>query len=412
MRVTKVKIIMIGGGNRGYSAYGEAILLHEDASVVALAEPQRERRERFALRHNIENSLALADWRELLERPKFADGVIVATPDNLHVEPTIMALKRGYSVLLEKPIATDLKSLALLAAMKNEVHRLFLAHVLRYASFFKKLKELLDHSIIGQTVAIDYTERISYYHFAHSYVRGNWRNTDLAGPSILSKSCHDMDIIGWFVPSKVLSLSSRGGLHHFKRDAAPAGSTRRCLSCPLKNTCPYSAVTLYLGENTEWPVNTISTDMSYEGRLRALEGGPYGRCVYRSDNNVADYQNAVISFENGTDVLFTMNAFTHDKTRRLRIHGSHGEIHGDFERDLIEVDVFGRKSETYKPARNPSRHGGGDQELVDDFVRYLKGELQTLPTTFEASLQSHLMCWAAEKSRLLSGEAVAPWGLI
>ncbi|MDD3682117.1 MULTISPECIES: Gfo/Idh/MocA family protein [unclassified Mesotoga] len=407
-----VDIIMIGAGNRGYFAYGEALKTVEESRVVAIAEPDKLRRERFAERHGIRTEDSVADWKVLLSRPKFADGVIVATPETVHVEPTIEALARGYSVLLEKPISVGLSGVAALTESGVDISRLFVAHVLRYSSFFKQLKSLLDSDSVGRIQAVEYTEQVSFYHFAHSYVRGNWRDSTQTGPSILSKSCHDMDILTWLLSSRALSVASRGGLKYFKRDNAPKNSTERCLDCPLKENCPYSAVTQYLSDNIDWPVNTIGNDMSLEGRREILRTSSYGRCVFRSDNNVADYQNVLISFDNAVEACFSMNAFTTSKTRKIRISGSHGEITGDFEKDSLEVELFSGDHKAYLTTNDGSRHGGGDREIVRDFVRYLQGKTGSLSTTFENSIQSHLMCWAAEKSRLTGGMPVDPWSLV
>jgi len=403
---------MIGAGNRGYFAYGEALKTVKKSRVVAIAEPDKQRRERFAERHGIRASDSVGDWKVLLSRPKFADGVIVATPEAVHVEPTIAALAGGYSVLLEKPISVGLDGIKALKYSKVDTSRLFIAHVLRYSSFFKQLKSLLDSDSVGMIQAVEYTEQVGFYHFAHSYVRGNWRESTLTGPSILSKSCHDMDILTWLLSSKAVSVISKGGLKYFRKENAPENSAERCLDCPLKETCPYSAVTQYLSDNVDWPVNTIGNDMSFESRREILRTSSYGRCVFRSDNNVADYQNMLVSFENGVEAVFSMNAFTSAKTRKILVSGSHGEITGDFERDSIELRLFSGDHKTYLTTHDGSRHGGGDREIIRDFVRYLEEKTGSLSTTFENSLQSHLMCWAAEKSRFSGGTPVDPWSLI
>ncbi len=406
-----IDIIMIGAGNRGYFAYGEALKAGGESRVVAVAEPDKLRRERFAKRHGIRTEDSVADWEVLLSRPKFADGVIVATPETVHVEPTVEALAGGYSVLLEKPISVGLSGVKALKESGVDTSRLFVAHVLRYSSFFKQLKSLLDSDSVGKIQAVEYTEQVAFYHFAHSYVRGNWRDSTRTGPSILSKSCHDMDILTWLLSSKALSVVSKGGLKYFIKDNAPEHSTERCLDCPVKETCPYSAVTQYLSDNVDWPVNTIGNDMSLEGRREILRTSSYGRCVFRSDNNVADYQNVLISFDNGAEACFSMNAFTTSKTRKILISGSHGEITGDFEKDSINVELFSGEHKTYLITHDSSRHGGGDREIIRDFVRYLEGKTRSLSTSFENSLQSHLMCWAAENSRLMGGMPIDPWSL-
>ena len=188
---------------------------------------------------------------------------------------------------------------------------LSVCHVLRYTPFFSKIKELLDKGCIGRLISIQHNENVGYWHYAHSFVRGNWRNSEDSSPMILAKSCHDMDIMLWLAGADCRSISSYGSLTHFKSENAPEGAPYRCMDgCPVQNECPYYAPRLYLTENTSWPTSVISADTGIEARTKALREGPYGRCVYRCDNNVVDHQVVAIEFKNDVTAVFTMSAFT------------------------------------------------------------------------------------------------------
>jgi len=400
------RIIIVGAGNRGYEVYGRYILKNPNVMrVVAVAEPIDERRERLAMEHGILKELCFKTWEEVFEKEKFADGVIIATMDRMHVEPAVKALEKGYHVLLEKPIAVDIDGLRkLFHSTKGAKSSVTVAHVLRYTPFFRKIKESLNH--IGKIVGMNLVENVGYFHFAHSFVRGNWRNSETSAPSILAKSCHDMDILYWLVESNAKTISSFGNLVHFKPENSPKNSPERCIyGCPVEDDCPYDAKKIYLTDYTGWPVSVISLDMSLSSRIKALQDGPYGRCVYRCDNNVADHQIVNILFENGVFASFTMTAFTSRITRIIYIYGTHGEIFGDLEKGLIKIFKFGGEEITMN-VKASGGHSGGDEGVMKEFLKVLKGEKKEPLTSIEASVESHIMALAAEESRKNGGKPI------
>lgn len=395
-------VVVLGAGNRGREAYGRYIQEHPgDIKAVAVAEPDVTKRRLFAKEHNIDKDRQFADWKELLSRDRLAEGIIIATLDNMHVEPAIQAMDKGYKLLLEKPIAPTLEGV-------NEIYRKYketnstvlVSHVLRYTNFFQKLKELLDDKVIGDLRLVDLIENIGFYHFAHSYVRGNWRNTDLAAPIILAKSCHDLDILHWLLGTKTKLLSSHASREVFRKEKQPEGAGDRCLDCGIENDCPYSACKIYLGDNTGWPVSVITTDFSYEGRFKALQEGPYGKCVWKCDNNVPEVQRVNMTQEDNTEVNFTLTAFSQEINRTIKLFGSQGEIRGDLEHGTIQVFKFGK--DVYKISVKEGRggHSGGDTGLMNQYVDILKNNKgNNWATSLDVSLESHLIAFAAEEAR-------------
>jgi predicted dehydrogenase len=219
---------------------------------------------------------------------------------------------------------------------------------------------------------------------------------------ILAKSCHDMDIMLWFAGSDCKKISSFGSLIHFKKENAPPGSMLRCTDdCKVEIDCPYSAKKLYLNmELTGWPVNTISDDLSYEGRLKALKEGPYGRCVYQCDNDAVDHQVVSLEFDNGVTASFTMTAFT-ELGRKIRIMGTMGEVSGDG-KNINYVNFRNGEKHTYViEHKNNSMHGGGDYALMEAFIKAVRSQdRKYISSTLEVSVQSHIMAFAAEESRV------------
>ncbi len=407
----KVTLALIGAGERGIHAYAPYALNHpHEAAFVAVAEPKDDRRELFRKLHNIDEKMCFKSWEEMLEQPKLADAVVICTGDNMHFKPVIKAIEKGYHALLEKPMSNDPGECVTIGDYARKYRRIVsVCHVLRYTSFFSTIKRLLDEGRIGRLISIQHNENVAFWHQAHSYVRGNWRNSVESSPMILSKSCHDMDIILWLAGADCTSISSFGSLAYFRSENAPEGAPCRCLDgCPAENECPYYAPKLYLKPKAEWPANAISLDTSIEARTKALKEGPYGRCVFHCDNDVVDHQVVNMEFENGVTAAFTMCAFTKDCNRTIKLMGTKAEIRGTLEGNEIEIRDFNTGNvEVILLAESRYGHSGGDYGIMHDFVRILRdskdqdsGEPAEGLTSAGISVQSHMMAFAAEKSRL------------
>jgi predicted dehydrogenase len=406
----KITAALIGAGQRGAGAYAPYALQHpEDIQFVAVADSDPERRERFQQAHSVLNDNCYSSWEDLLEGPMLADAILICTQDKMHFEPALKALEKGYHVLMEKPMSPDPRECFIMGEYAEKYNRVFsVCHVLRYTDFFSTIKQIITDGKIGKLVSIQHTENVEHRHQAHSFVRGNWRDSEVSSPMILAKSCHDMDILQWLVDADCTKVSSFGSLTHFRKESAPEGAPKYCLDgCPVQDSCPYYAPKMYI-ERDDWVGEVlrtvVSNDTSDEGVLRALKDGPYGRCVYHCDNNVVDHQVVNMEFANEVTVAFTMSAFTYEGGRSLKLMGTHGQIRGDMEKNVIEVTSFvTRETETINLETDLAGHGGGDTGLMRDFVRLVRsdGKEEGL-TGADASVKSHLIAFAAEKSRLES----------
>ena len=394
-----ITAVVLGAGSRGFTYAGYAKAHPEALQVVAVAEPRADRRTMLAEELHIPN--CFGSWQELLAQPRMADCAFVCTLDDDHIGPAIRAMELGYHVLLEKPMSNNEAQCRQIVDAANRTGRtLAVCHVLRYTPFYMTLKNLIAQGRIGEVTTINQIENVGYWHQAHSFVRGNWRNTAETSPMILQKSCHDMDIILWLMEKTCKRVQSFGSLRHFTPENAPEGAPERCLDgCPHGDTCPYYAPRLYMDMNrTGWPVDVITTDLSEAGRRKALEEGPYGRCVYHCDNDVVDRQVVNLEFEGGAVAIFTMTAFSADFSRQLKIFGTAGQITADMGTGEILLHRFGEEKKTIPVDAAHSGHGGGDHGIMHDFLQILRhgGESRT---SAGISLQSHLICFAAERSR-------------
>ena len=405
-----VTAIVLGAGGRGMT-YAAFSLAHPDRlKIVGVAEPLEWNRQFMANTYDLPDENVVTDWRALAARPRMADAVIIATQDAMHVEPAEAFAKLGYAILLEKPMApTEAECERIVQAVKANDTLFAVCHVMRYTTYTQKLKEILDAGTIGEIVSIQHLEPVGYWHQAHSFVRGNWRNERLSSPMLLAKSCHDLDWLRYIVGDKCESLSSFGSLKHFRREEKPAeaGDATRCLHCAYEPECPYSAIKIYLGSmdrgNYGWPVNVLTPEPTVESITEALEHGPYGRCVYECDNDVVDNQVVSMQFAGGKTGVFTMTAFNKGAHRKTRIFGTRGEIYGDG----VCIEIFDFLTDTTKVIDTQSAdasilggHGGGDYGLMDRFVQAVAtGDRSLILSGPDESLETHRMVFAAEKAR-------------
>ncbi len=403
IKLTKpVSVILIGAGNRG-GIYADYAAKHPDEmKIVAVADTIEKRRNLVRKNHRIPESCTFNNWTGIFSGPKFADAVIIATPDKLHSQPCLAALEAGYDVLLEKPIAPTEDECRLILAKAKETGRIVgVCHVLRYSPYFRELKEVLDAGLIGNIISVQHMEPIEQVHMSHSYVRGTWRNSKTATPILLAKSSHDTDIIRWLVNSPAKDVHCFGNLKWFTNRNAPEGSTERCTDgCKVEGTCAYSALQIYLRDKKRLYVFDMPDDKDEwdDFILEKLKTTDYGRCVYRMDNDQPDHLTVNMLFENGVTAAFSMEAHVSYEGRRTRIMGSKGDIIGNME-TFILTDFKTRKQTSWK--MKTDAHGGGDHRLVRDWIQAVaQQDPDLLSSSIDVSIESHLIAFAAEKSRL------------
>lgn len=449
-----VTAILIGAGQRGAEAYAPYALSHPDeVRFVAVAEPNPQRRAAFAAAHQIPADRQFESWEPLLALPQLADAALVATQDWQHVEPAVAALKAGYHVLLEKPMATNMTDCnRLVQASQESGRQLHICHVLRYTGHIRLLRELVQSGVIGDVVDVDHRENVSFWHMAHSYVRGNWRRSEQTSPMILAKCCHDLDMLPWVLGSRPVTLASSGSLMHYKSENAPAGAPLRCTDgCPVAETCPYNAQHIYeeltpfwysysetcvrpaerflvrqwiknpglvralklfypplrmVTDYNGWPLTVLTQAPTPEKVHQALLDGPYGRCVYHCDNDVVDHQVVQMYFENQATVTLTMHGHSHVEHRSTRIEGTRGRIQGVLGNGgawLTVEDHRSRSKKFYDTSPQPGEgHGGGDPQLMKDFVASVArgGNPPEVLQGARDALASHALAFAAEEARL------------
>jgi predicted dehydrogenase len=432
-----VSLLIVGCGNRGmvYAHYAKAA--SHRCRVAAVSDSNPERRNVAQRLFDVDEALTFGAWQTIGERQeRVADAVVIALQDRDHADAAVHFARLGYCILLEKPMATSLADCERIVAAAERADVIFaVGHVLRYTPYSKLVRRLLvDRSLVGDVVSLCHEEGVGYAHAAHSYVRGAWRREDESSPILLAKSCHDLDWIAWMMNgAKCTRVASVGSLRHFVRRAKPAeaGDATRCGQCPLEQSCAYSATRMYTGDGLpghggarKWARKIVDGDgepvrngADDEADVRrALDTGPFGRCVYECDNDVLDNQVVAMQFDNGASASFTLCAFSeHVCVRRTRIFGSRGELNGDGIDTVRHFDFASAKETVYRVADfgdlgsmpsdiaagdKLSGHGGGDFALVRDFIDAVAfRDPSKLSATPRETLDSHRLVFAAERAR-------------
>jgi predicted dehydrogenase len=405
----KIGIMVIGAGSRGY---GYAQILKNmagEAEVAGVCEPHAGRRRRLAEEFGLPADRCFQDWREIADRPRLADAALICTVEDQHRGPAVALAAQGYHLLLEKPMApTQEDCVEICRAVKRSGVLLAVCHVLRYTAHFRRMKALLDQGTIGRLRNINATELVGPWHFTHSFVRGNFRNSRGASPYLLAKCCHDMDLLNYFAASRCARATSFGRLSFFTRANQPPGAADRCPECPaeIESACPYSALKIYLRERIQhldrWPVAMLTLDHTPAGVARALREGPYGRCAFACDNDAPDHQLVNLEFEDGLTAGFVTTAFAVG-SRDYFLMGDKGSLRLN-DAGLQHYDALSGKTRDVRVDVGDNTiltgHGGGDYGVVRSFIEAVRaGDPAQICTGPEVSLQSHLIVFAAERAR-------------
>ncbi|KAL8850325.1 MAG: hypothetical protein Q9221_004740 [Calogaya cf. arnoldii] len=470
-----LRLLIIGAGARG-NAYAQAVKNCTGATVYAVADPLQQKRDALGKKYIWGDDRPLAGqsfdgWKafredeiERREKKRLSedvepgvDGVFICTLDAMHAEIIIGLAPLNLHTMSEKPLATTLQdclSIYKSLQLHDSGSSMFsIGHVLHYSPHNILLRKLLvEDCVIGDILSVEHTEPVGWWHFSHSYVRGNWRKESVTAPSLLTKSCHDIDFLLWLLcfpppgsrnpPHLPKDVSSTGSLKYFKRSRKPelAGNATNCLSCPAESVCTYSAKKIYhekflASGNAGWPVHIVDPEiedlLQHQGmdsaadRLHTrlledydhptspaeIERRPwFGRCVYESDNDVCDDQFVTMSWDDdplpsekhlpmaerlkgrGAKTA-TLHMIAHTEKqceRRGRVYGSKGEM--EYDGKTIRVyDFATSRVQVHYPHQAGGGHGGGDEGLTRQFLRAMEATEQDRSRRDEAQ-KEHIGC--------------------
>lgn len=410
------KVAIIGFGSRG-RMFARLISADDNVTLIGIADNQQSARDAAVNTYGVKLEDCYASADDFFNKGKICDAVFICTQDSQHYDMVIKALELGYDVCLEKPAAVTIEQCIAIRDKAKELGRkVMLTHVLRYAPFYQIIKRKILDGELGKVVTITQTENIAYWHFCLSYVRGPWRDMQKSTPTILAKCCHDLDIIKWLIDDDCVAVSSFGSLLHFNSNNAPEGSAEYCVDCAdcVKENCIYNAYKVY-PERMQNMVVGGTAHLKGKDIYSVLDNREdvIARCVYHSDNDAVDNQIVNMQFASGATAQLNMNAFSQRCYRNIKVHGTKGEIYGDVERGVLYFTSYGKDEEVIDVAKFMKEnnvnmtggHGGGDGYLYKDFIDYISDNPtpSVTRTTIDDSIQSHIIGFKAEESRLNGG---------
>lgn len=395
----KIRIAAIGYGNR-VKKYLQYIEKNPDTTaLVAVVDSNIIRVDEAKKKFKLDESCCFTDIDSFFSANIDVDGVIIGTPDNLHYKPSIDAINKGYRVLLEKPIAQSMRECNdILELSKQKNVPVTVCYVLRFHPYYQKIKSIIDSGDIGEVVSINHTVNVGIDRMTHSYVRGIWNNTATSNPIILSKCCHDIDLLIWLTGSKPKNISSYGALKWFKEKNAPEGSAKRCIECAIEKECPFSAVDLYIRRG-EWTSNfTVPPGDSLENVLNnEMKSGSYGKCVYHCENNVYDHQIVSMVMENGVISTISMDCFTLKDNRITNIKCTFGEIDANDEKIIVTNFKTKEIAEyDYSLINKLPLHANADIKIMEEFISSFNNNSDENLPLLQSSIESHISCFQAE----------------
>lgn len=416
-----VTAIIVGAGHRAL-LYGSYALEHPDElRIVGVADPSELRRRQTAELFDLAPAQCFAGSDELAAKGGLADVIINGTMDHQHVPTSLPLLAAGYDMLLEKPFATNEEEMwALVEAARCHGRRVMICHVLRYTPFYTAVRQRVAAGEIGELINVQTVEHVSYHHMAVGYVRGKWSRRDTGGSTMLmAKCCHDMDAIAWMKSGvRPRAVASFGSTMYFRPEKAPRGAGTRCLGdCAIEPQCLYSARRHYVDHPDRWDFYVWASlehipNPTIEQKIESLKSGsPFGRCVWRCDNDVVDHQSVLVEFADGCTASHNMVGGCSRSARSIHLVGTTGEIQG-----VLGDDRFVVRHIDTRPGHEHSEqvvdigaggdmhgafggHAGGDLRLVADFVRVMRGEPPSVATTsIEDSISGHLIGFSADRA--------------
>lgn len=416
----QISAVLLGYGDRS-SRYSEYAVLHpEELKISGVIDPDPLKRRAAGEKFGLSEDMRFCSLEEFLAKNIRCDAVINATMDELHYPTTVRLLENRYDVLLEKPVVPDAGQLREIEwlAEQNDC-RVVVCHVLRYTPFYSEIKKIIDSGELGKVMNIQLNEHVWHGHFVNAYVRGKWRSQKQCGSGLLlAKCCHDLDLMCWMLnATEPKWVSSFGSRSFYCPENAPEGSAEYCYNCPRREGCMFDAYTFELEKDfipfyTWAGLHKDIADITREEKEEFLKRDVYGKCVFKTDMDIVDRQCVSVEFANGAVGTLNVVGGASKAGRHIHVVLEYGEIVGYIEEDKFILRRFDRDKVDYTDEvidfnakvsgedNSVGGHYGGDYYIMKDLVRYLSGEPTSGATTVLAdSVNSHLCCYAAEKSR-------------
>lgn len=364
-----VGIGVIGCGLRAKTLVGQMLAKSKRVEVRAVCDVSEKAaaagREAFGGKATIHK-----DYRDLVADPA-VEWVMIGSWNCCHAEQVIAAFEAGRNVFCEKPLAITIEDcLAMREAWRASGRAFTIGYTLRYSPMYRKVQELIASGAIGAPVSLEFNETLSFGH--GGYIHADWRrNTKLAGPHILEKCSHDVDLVNWMIGSLAVKAASFGGCDFFTPryrrridEIGPAPDGKKAY-------CDWWDV---LGHNPP-------------------PADPFG-----ADKDIIDNQVAILEYGNGVRASFHTNLNAGIPERRMYICGTHGAIRAGMAPNQIELCRIAWDARPEIVTTNASgEHGGGDAILADSLIASMADGAPPV-TSMTDGLTSALTCLGIDEA--------------
>ncbi len=401
--MAKIRFGIIGVGNRGIRTFGRHFrgAYADRAELVALADLDPHRLGVAARMLGVDGTY---DSHSQLIQDAGVDAVVITTPDYTHAEIALEAMHAGKHVICEKPVATTIADANRLLQAGRWFGKSFqVGFVLRYAPFFKRMRDAIVDGRIGQPLfaaAVDNRAGSGYFR--------SWRRLRKYSGGLLNhKRGHSLDILNWMLDGIPAAVSATGGIAHYgPRDWAGD----YCSSCAVAEICP----------------EYVDISQGLMGELfhgAAIRGdSKTDVCVYNSDKDTVDHASLNVEYRGGQRAFYGLCLFAPYNQRELGVMGAEGKLEGREGDDRVRLTLraSGRLrsaggyrgqpgSDDYLLVDQPGGegvaggHGGGDVGLLDDCFAAFEGDRDPV-ADLEAGYWSAVLGIAAEESVVRGGE--------
>lgn len=347
----ELRIGVIGAGGRGGLA-AQAHHPEQGVRLVAGADIRPEPLERFCQKYG-PDVFTTTDYRELLARPDI-DAVFVTSPDFLHEEHALAAIRSGRAVYLEKPMAITIEGCdRILSAARDHKVKLYLGHNMRHFPVIRKMKELIDSGAIGQVKTGWCRHFVAYG--GDAYFKDWHAERKNTTSLLLQKAAHDIDVLHWLCGSYTRRVTAMGNLTVYNQITDRHSPSER--------------------GNASWSHNNWPP-LSQKGLNPIID--------------VEDLSLMLMELDSGALCSYQQCHYSPDGWRNYTIIGTEGRIEnfGDVPGKETVVRLWNRRYH-YKPDGDQQfyfpdeggSHGGADPRIVAEFIRYLRegGKTDTSP---------------------------------
>ncbi|PCJ57502.1 MAG: oxidoreductase [Planctomycetota bacterium] len=387
-----LRIGVIGVDGRGKLARN-AHKPNEGSVIVGGADVFDESLEKFqnwANGKGINNLFVTKDYHELLANPAI-DAVFITSPDWLHEEHALAALKAGKHVYLEKPMAISIEGCDKILNMAKETgSKLFLGHNMRHMTDIIKMKEILDSGVIGEIQAVWARHHIPYG--GDAYFKDWHSEREFSTGLLLQKAAHDIDVIHWLAGSYGKTVVGMGKLSVYDK-CERRGEDE-------KGNSGWSS--------SQWP--------------------PLEQKKMSPKIDVEDHSMIMFQLNNGVQCSYVQCHYSPDSMRNFTFIGTKGRIENiglkvstQVKADNInsfcnsEIQVYTQRAGaelgpdiTYKVKGVSGGHGGSDPKIVKEFIDFIKEGIQTNTSPVAARNSVAVGCLATESLRGDGGLKIIP----